>query len=144
MSHATTARAAPHAPLAPPPDPAPTPPVRIAERYRVCRPILDAAGRFTGRTTVFPADENDPYQAWEAFLSLREFCRPWQYLGHLPPRDLEPYAVPEGDRDAAVLRVSELDPDFVAAFDRCRRVGDPLRQRLHNFLSVLAGAGEDD
>lgn len=83
----------------------------VGHLYRVCRPEADSSGTPTGKHSIFPAAEQKPYSAGEVYLALAEFNKFWKNIGVFPPRGLEPYAIPMNP-DCAVIRISDIDPDF--------------------------------
>lgn len=106
--------------------------------YRICRPIADAKGHCTDKYEMFPSEWQKPYDTGQMFLALAEFCKLWKNIGIIPPRELEPFAIPENS-DCAVIRISDIDPDFFLP-DETIVITSMIASRQMNFLPVLEGA----
>lgn len=110
----------------------------IDKQYRICRPVSDEQGQFTGRHEIFPGVEQNPYSPGEVFMALAEFNKLWKNVGLIPPRELEPFAVPQNP-DCAVVRISDIDPDFFLP-DESIVLTSMIATRQLSFLPILEGA----
>lgn len=106
--------------------------------YRICRPVADAKGNLTGHYEMFPSEWQKAYDTGQMFLALAEFNKLWKNIGLIPPRELEPFAVPENS-DCAVIRISDIDPDFFLP-DETIVITSMIASRQMSFLPVLEGA----